>query len=523
MTDQRMEYSLNSDKAKDKLADAARKIPMNIEEQKNNAVIEFNAGVFGAVIIDSIENMKKSGNLKINDESLICSFEEKHDNMNKNVETVIKFENEERKITVNVYRTKSKILINGKDYQWFMSNFLNEFLTKQIEENYEVIEEINKQILQKPSDKVVEQNESVVQISNNTEREIGYIQINDKLKCDRCPTEFSMEEEFRNHIVAVHEINCNIDEIIQVLACDLCQEQFLTEEDLRSHVPTVHGNVIVTVSSEDNLSPGEQTQDEGPARSNHYTLRPKLSGPTQNVIELEETEDELVCDNCEQTFSEETDLRNHIRLDHEPAMNCKECGINVDKAANSKPPHHLKLSCDKCYNTFHKACTELKTYRSPWKPNQWICKDCRNENSIGKGNDSVDQTIALAEQFNTLNVNANDFNPLGTRPKLPPVMAKQRKSNVITENPEIQILNIRLITYKTSLTQKELDYKKLKESDDIKTKKIVQLETQLKELQRTLVLQDNMLSTSGTSNESLKIHNLGQACSRGSPNEVLHM
>ena len=89
-------------------------------------------------------SLKKLNRITIDDEDLECSITEKIDNSKKNVETVLKFENEERKVTVNIYNTQSKLLVNGKDYAWFVCNFLKEYFSQQIEDNYDQIEAINR-------------------------------------------------------------------------------------------------------------------------------------------------------------------------------------------------------------------------------------------------------------------------------------------------------------------------------------------------------------------------------------------
>ena len=51
-------YVLNVKKAKEKLESAAMRIPMKIEDKNGNAVIEFNAGAFGAVVVSAIRVLK---------------------------------------------------------------------------------------------------------------------------------------------------------------------------------------------------------------------------------------------------------------------------------------------------------------------------------------------------------------------------------------------------------------------------------------------------------------------------------
>ena len=102
---------------------------MNVEDKNGNAVIKFNAGAFGAVVLKTIDNLKGLKNITINDEKLECLILEKTDKSKNSVETVLKFDNSERKVTVNIYKTQSKVMVNGKDYARFVSNFLQEYFS----------------------------------------------------------------------------------------------------------------------------------------------------------------------------------------------------------------------------------------------------------------------------------------------------------------------------------------------------------------------------------------------------------
>ena len=49
---------------------------------------------------------------------------------------------------MNIYRTTSRILVNGKDHMWFISNFLEDFFLNEIEKKMSYIQSINEKIIE---------------------------------------------------------------------------------------------------------------------------------------------------------------------------------------------------------------------------------------------------------------------------------------------------------------------------------------------------------------------------------------
>ena len=95
---------------------------------------------------------------------------------------------------------------------------------------------------------------------------------------------------------------------------------------------------------------------------------------------------------------------------------------------------------------------------------------------------------AVAEYFKWLTIDASSFvlekeSQIVTRTRLKPpnLGGKQRNSNVPTVNPDIELLNTQIDILRGNISQKELVLKKLRESDNLKSKRIIQLDSQLKE------------------------------------------
>ena len=82
------------------------------------------------------------------------------------------------------------------------------------------------------------------------------------------------------------------------------------------------------------------------------------------------------------------------------------------------------------------------------------------------------------EEEHTLNPEASVFFPPNTT--LPRLTGKHKKSKV-NEKAENEFLQATIDTLKATLAKNGLEIKKLKESNDIKTKRIMNLETQIEE------------------------------------------
>ena len=166
------------------------------------------------------------------------------------------------------------------------------------------------------------------------------------------------------------------------------------------------------------------------------------------------------------------DFEKHVEL-HSYADNlslafhvCRVCNKIVNKKESN-------IQCSKCIYFFHKKCTSKKDNRGSWKPSVWSCHICSPPHNT---NYSLQTLNPDAEPFQDPAINS-----LGSRTKLPPLTGRQRKSNVNLENPATDFLKSQVDTLKSVVSQNDAEIKKLKQSNDIKSKRINQLESQLQE------------------------------------------
>ena len=123
----------------------------------------------------------------------------------------------------------------------------------------------------------------------------------------------------------------------------------------------------------------------------------------------------------------------------------------------------LRLQCIKCSNKFHKKCSEFKSKSGQWnEPANWICQLC----------------ISLNPAAITFHQSTVD--------KQPATKNKHKKTNLNVDSPDVEFLNATINTLKGTVAKNEIELKKLKESNDLKVKRILQLEAQVEESKRII-------------------------------------
>ena len=172
------------------------------------------------------------------------------------------------------------------------------------------------------------------------------------------------------------------------------------------------------------------------------------------------------CDSCDKRFASNDILQIHISNHHATELEtsevtrsesaalptCKTCNITLNEK-------ELSITCDNCQFIFHKKCTELKKAGGHWKPSTWNCESCRPTANSNKTPENLNAVSRLA--------------------------AKHRKSNAIgCEHPDKEFLVSQINTLKSIVAKREAELKKVQESDNLKAKRIMQLEAQLFEARK---------------------------------------
>ena len=246
--------------------------------------------------------------------------------------------------------------------------------------------------------------------------------------------------------------------------CDVCDKRFRYEDNFKIHIITCY------------QSSTEASQGESEIKEKQHLTSSK-------------------CVKCDKTFSSKSDLDEHANKEDcsLPLNFCQVCQITVKNS-------ELSIRCDHCEFNFHKKCTSLKKATGHWKPSLWKCQFCQNINN----------------QNNPTQIgNGNKLPEVDNSKKLPKLAGKHRKSNAIgCDHPDKDFLESQINTLKSIVAKREAELKKVQESDNLKAKRIMNLEAQLNEARKTVCqvkdfAKDNHDKTSNENQtENIKITNL---------------
>ena len=293
----------------------------------------------------------------------------------------------------------------------------------------------------------------------------------------------------------------SLEENSELVRCDGCEFSTTITKDLRAHIVNEHTvNVFRDLELQtyhlgiecDLVS---QTEQES-----------KQHEDDEHVITEEEEKIELKCAECEFETNDEDIFNQHTLLHKaEVISNSLQSCPKCNTFTNAKQ----RVQCESCYHFYHKQCTDRKG-KGGRVPKNWNCGQCKVRNSrLNVDAPSFD----LPSLTNVINTEVPIKEPVNTKQKLPPLTGKHRKSG-LCEHPDVAFLEMQIDTLKSTMAQKDLENTKLKQSDTLKTKQIIQLEAKLQEAMNTLKLQKNevkektdvLTNEKQISDEDIKIH-----------------
>ena len=258
-----------------------------------------------------------------------------------------------------------------------------------------------------------------------------------------------------------------ISENDSIKICHLCNSEAPNSTSLETHMLNNH---CPNIAAQCDVCDKRFEQEES------FLLHVKFAHPIQ----------QLSCIRCNKSFSTLDDLNTH-NIEHaklDTINTCYECKVLI----NLKD---LSINCEVCSFQYHKKCTDLKKSGGHWKSAHWKCHYCRSkpiENDSSNPNTNATETLANIDKNTTK------------------VSAKHRKSNINNEDPEKEFLRSQINTLKSIVAKREAELKKLEESDNLKAKRIMNLEAQLNEARKNNC--DPSTSPVHTTTENLKIKNL---------------
>ena len=434
-------YSLNIDKAKKNMCEGATRHNLERENKKTCINLVFNDGAFSVAVLRAISDLKSGPkHFVVGKESVErVSIESRQEQSGKHVDSKLVFKVNNDKIVMHIYNTRQKITIQGKKHKWFVDNYLEPFLKLRISNCQEEIDMINNSILNKLSSKIDNNN-----LTLDEEAE--------EYLCDKCSYIPRNASDLRDHIKESHSPNIfqgytiltssevSVDET--EITCNKCAYTSISLSNLRDHMKELHSSTTIT-----NLDVTENSE--------------QISSQAENekAVTFAVTIYNTICTKCNFISKSQEEYKKHIELHayaqyiSESFNTCRSCWSRVEES-------DLSIQCSTCLFTFHKKCSSKKDARGAWKSATWFCSSCSLEPSSNQI--SSNQTASHTE-----------------RTKLPPLTGRQRKSNVNTVNPESEFLRSQIDTLKGILSQNNEEIKKLKESNELKSRRINQLESQL--------------------------------------------
>ena len=123
------EYELNDKSAKSKLLKAAKRTPLDVEENALSSNLVFSAGSWYHSVLPAViywNEVKEDKTCKIDEyEVKIGGVKHGNDKNGKHVNTQVVFYADRDKIVCHLYNTTQLILVNGHGYQRFIDLFLD--------------------------------------------------------------------------------------------------------------------------------------------------------------------------------------------------------------------------------------------------------------------------------------------------------------------------------------------------------------------------------------------------------------
>ena len=294
----------------------------------------------------------------------------------------------------------------------------------------------------------------------------------ESVQCSHYDKRFSFVDNLRMHMVMDHG-----EEKLESLTCSHCKFATTNSVEMDNHMNEMHPLSCNLFSKNISAYLNNETSDN--------TAVVQVPIPT---ITLDETSaDSFQCDKCTLVTETDHELKNHIESYHQ--FQCSSCPSILDSEIELKTHllaheqldtvntcHHceviikdsLYLICEKCDFSFHKKCTKYKSSSGNWKPKSWLCNFCSDlDGENQQQNPSTSAHIA----------NSNKT--------FPNLSGKHIKATAVGCNHrEAEFLHIQLNTLKSVIVKREVELKKIEESDWIKAKRIMHLEAQLKEARK---------------------------------------
>ena len=293
------DYELNDKATTSKLLKAAKRTPIEVEENSCSSNLVFSAGAWYHAVLSSVKywnDVKGEKTCKIGDYAVkVSGVKLGKENNGKHVNTQIVFFADRDKVVCHLYNTTQRILINGHGYKKFIDLFLKPFLVAKINECLDDIENFNDEVVAKLGPKTVKR--------SNIKFKKG-----PAFPCHSCEyaakSVLGLKKHKKNeHILSFNSSNKMLEprqstrnnSVIE----NLMIEDITVTDMSNDSVDILQENVLKYTCKECNFATTSKSHIDGHVKSKH------LADKNEEV--------RFVCIICKHEFSEVDDYNSHVK------------------------------------------------------------------------------------------------------------------------------------------------------------------------------------------------------------------
>ena len=317
------DYQLDDKTTKSKLLKAAKRPPLDVENNSTSANLIFSAGAWYHIVLPSIkyfeEVNKEDKGCKIIDYTIkVSGVKMGKEGNGKHVNTQIIFYANRDKIVCHLYNTTQLILINGNGYQKFIDLFLKPFFESMIDKSLDEIETMNDEVATKLGQKTVKR--STIKLRRGIHN------------CHSCDFAAKTSAALKRHRTTEHPQNAHSLKLVEPRQSTRNNSVIVEANSVSTNHP-VTDNLLML----ENITIADMTKEE------------------ENI--LEENSLKYTCDNCNFVTVSKKNIDEHIKTKHIP---------EVDE--------EIRFECAKCKQEL----TEAKEYDDHMKTHDKAENNCNN-------------------------------------------------------------------------------------------------------------------------------------------------
>ena len=394
-------YILNQKRATAKLLKGAKRTQnLKLEVSRGCVNMRFDGGSYFEIVLPLLrEWSKKCGeNVKLGlEEMKIIEVEAGYEKSTKHVDTKLVVMVENSRFVLHAYNGTQNLMVQGKNYESFATNYLEPFFINKIEAAKKTITKFNNVVkdtlgtsktLKGTTDKTFTCPQCEKKSSSNNDLKVHMkschtkpgIESPKKKKILRSSNDDNEDDINDGELLMIEmeEFKSQSVEIEDLITCEICEAETDSQSELKKHMQISHGwncNQVMqeplTVASNDEESPGETLQIVEDVQKINEDVGNKMTCENCQVVyndnhecqvhtESHGTDPTHLCDYCGLEFTLQRDLECHVETTHDTVMvqpieeatiglNCGSCefeGEETNDLRTHKQLEHMDVKID---------------------------------------------------------------------------------------------------------------------------------------------------------------------------------